>query len=331
MLDRNIFGGLMVSAAFALSAGTALAADYTWQVQSVVPETDADWYVTLTRMKEVVEEASGGAVEMQIFPVGALVGEDSVVEAVSSGAVDGAHIIAGFAANVAPSVLGTEMPFGVKNPEEHHALHYEAGLLDIMAAEYAASNIEVLGIGTSGQLVFMSSDPIETTEDLSGQKIWTIPNASWLAAFGAAPAEVPGFDMYSAMRLGTIDGFTWTLGELEAGNFKEAVKHVLQPALLVPGTHLIINQDRWNELPEEMRADIKAGLEAAHLDIAAEYAAVDAKAVEAAKEYGVQFTEVDPASLKAMQEAADSFWSEVESASPAAAEMVSAYRDFLAR
>lgn len=321
----------MVSAAFALSTGTVLAADFTWQVQSVVPETDADWYVTLTRMKEVVEDASGGAVEMQIFPVGALVGEDSVVDAVSSGAVDGAHIIAGFAANVAPSVLGTEMPFGVSNTDEHHSLHYEAGLLDIMASEYAASNIELLGIGTSGQLVFMSSDPIETTQDLSGKKIWTIPNASWLASFGAAPTEVPGFDMYSAMRLGTIDGFTWTLGELEAGNFKEVVKHVMQPALLVPGTHLIINRGRWNELPEDMRGDIKAALEAAHLDIASEYAAVDAKAVAAAKEYGVEFTDVDPASLDTMQEAANSFWDEVEEASPGAAEMVSAYRTFLAR
>jgi TRAP-type C4-dicarboxylate transport system substrate-binding protein len=282
-------------------------------------------------MKEVVEEASGGAVEMQIFPVGALVGEDSVVDAVSSGAVDGAHIIAGFAANIAPSALGTEMPFGVSNPEEHHALHYEAGLIDIMASEYATSNIELVGIGTSGQLVFMSSVPIKTTEDLSGKKIWTIPNASWLAAFNASPTEVPGVDMYSAMRLGTIDGFTWTLGELEAGNFKEVVKHVMQPTLLVPGTHLIINQDRWNELPDDMRGDIKSALEAAHLKIAAEYGAVDAKAVEAAKEYGVEFTEVDPDSVVKMQEAAASFWDEVEGASPAAAEMVSTYRDFLAR
>ena len=82
----------------------------------------------------------------------------------------------------------------------------------------------------------MSNKPINEAEDFGGMKIWTIPNATWLASFGAAPTEVPGFDMYSAMRLGTIDGFTWTVGELEAGNLKEVVKDVLQPRLLTPGT-----------------------------------------------------------------------------------------------
>lgn len=312
-----------------LFAGASHAADYTWQIQSVVPESDADWYVTLTRMKEVVETASEGTVELQIFPAGALVGEEAVVDAVSSGAVDGAHIIAGIAATQVPSALGTEMPFGVEDAQQHHDLHYKAGLLEIIGAEYATQNIELIGMGTSGDLVFMSTAPIRTAEDLSGRKVWTIPTALWLTAFGAVPTEVPGFDMYSAMRLGTIDGFTWTIGELEAGNFKEVVKNVMQPKLLTPGTHLIINQDRWNELPVELQATIKTALEDAHLEIAAEYQTVDEQAVAAAKEHGVEFIELEAESVAAMEEASRSFWSEVESASPAAAQMVQAYRDFL--
>lgn len=328
-IRRTIFGLTAAIAVWGLAL-PAMAAQYKWQVQSVVPETDADWYVTLKRMKEVVEKASDGAVEMEIFPVGALVGPDSVVESVASGAVDGGHIIAGMGSTHAPSALGTEMPFGVTSTKQHHELHFDAGLIDIMRGEYEEANIVLAGIGTSGQVVFMSNKPINSTEDLQGMKIWAIPNALWLAQLGSAPTEVPGFDMYSAMRLGTIDGFTWTLGELEAGNFKEVVSSVMQPHLLIPGTHLIINKDRWSELPQDMQVNIQNALMDAHLEIAAEYSAVDEKAVAAAREYGVKFTDIDEPGVAMLKEEAAGFWTEIEGASPAAEKMIAAYRAYLA-
>lgn len=320
------------AAALALMFATSVnAADFVWQVQSVLPETDTDYSVTLTHMKEAVEQASNGAIEMQIFPVGALVDPDIVVESVSSGAIDGGHIIAGMAANIAPSALGTEMPFGVVNAKQHHALHYGAGLIEIMRSEYAANDIQLAGIGTSGSLVFMSNKEIASSADLNGMKIFSIPNTIWLSEFGVSPTEVPGLDLYSALRLGAIDGITWTLGEIESTNLKEVVKFVMQPKLLTPGTHLIINKNRWDELPEQMRADVLMALEEAQLPSAQAYNDVDALAVAAAKDYGVKFVELDAASLTKLQAASQSFWDEVAGASPAAAKMVATYRSFLAQ
>ncbi len=136
--------------------------------------------------------------------------------------------------------------------------------------------------------------------------------------------------MYSAMRLGTIDGFTWTVGELEAGNLKEVVKDVLSSWLLTPGTHLIINKDRWAELPDDLQTKITGALEDAHLKIAAEYESVDAKAIAAAKAYGVKFPEISAEGLTKLKEASQAFWTEVEGASPASKKMVETYRAFLA-
>ena len=172
------------------------------------PETDADWYVTLQNMERVIENASGGSVAVEILPVGALVEPDSVVDAVANGAIEGGHIISGMSADRVPSALITEMPYGVQSSQEHHELHFDNGIMELIREEYANANMHLAAIGTSGEVTIMSNRPINTVEDFDGMKVWVIPNVGWVTEFGAAPTEVPGFDMYSAMRLGTIDGFT---------------------------------------------------------------------------------------------------------------------------
>lgn len=300
-----------------------------WKIQASFPESDCDWYVTLKRYKEVVEEASNGLIEFKIFPVGTLVEPDSIVDAVANGAIQGGHIIGGTAADRAPSCLGTEMPFGVRNLKEHYEIHFQRGLMDIMREEYEKRNLYLLTVGCSGQVVFDSTFPVNALSDLKGKKIWAIPNALWLTEFGASPVEVPGMDMYSALKLGTIDGFTWTIGELEFGNFKEVVKYVMQPRLLTPGTHLLLNLKTWRKLNPELQQKILEAFKEKQISISEEYAAYDAKSIKASKEYGVKFLELPPGEVSKMKAAAQAFWKEVEGMSPAAAKMIKAYKEFL--
>ena len=250
-MKKRYFSVLVVLFSFFLAGSfvTASAAEKktVWKFQSVVPETDCDWYVTLKRLKALIEEASEGQIEVKIFPAGVLCDPDSVVDAVTNGAIQGGHIIAGMAADRVPSCLGTEMPYGARDIYEHFEVHFLWGLIDIMREEYAQRNLHLLTVGTSGQVTFQSTVPVRKADDLKGKKIWAIPNAVWLSKLGASTVEVPGLDMYSALKLGTIDGFTWTVGELEYGNFKEVVKYVMQPRLLTPGTHIIVNKKAWEK------------------------------------------------------------------------------------
>lgn len=311
------------------SNGFAQDKKVTWKIQSSFPESDCDWYVTLTRYKEVVEEASNGLIEFKIFPAGTLVEPDSIVDAVANGAIQGGHIIAGTAADRAPSCLGTEMPFGVRDLKEHYEIHFKWGLMDIMREEYEKSNLYLLTVGNSGQVVFESTFPVKTLSDLNGKKIWAIPNALWLTQFGASPVEVPGMDMYSALKLGTIDGFTWTIGELEFGNFKEVVKYVMQPRLLTPGTHLLLNLKTWRQLSPEVQQKILDAFKEKQLGISEEYATYDEKSINASKKYGVKFLELPSEEVVKLKKASQAFWKDVEGMSPAAGKMIKRYKEFL--
>jgi len=302
---------------------------FNWKIQCAFGEADCDWYVNLTGLKRFIEEGSGGRVQVELFPIGVLCDPDSIVDSVAMGAIEGGHIIAGMAADRVPSCLGSEMPFGARDRYEHHELHYPWGLLDIMREEYATQNLHLLNVFMSGQLAFQSSFPINTADDLKGKKIWSIPNCTWLTEFGASTVEVPGMDMYMAMKLGTIDGFTWTVGELEFYNYKEVVKYVMQPRLLTPTTHILVNLDAWNALGPDLQMHIQDRIDAHIFELAKEYETYDAKSLAAAKAYGVQFVTLPPAEVSKMQAVASGFWDEVASMSPSAAKMIESYQAYL--
>lgn len=326
---RFIATAAFAAAMFWSAAVSAETVKFTWKIQSVFPEADGDWRVTLTGVKKLIEEASNGEVEVKIFPVGALVGPDSVVDAVANGAIEGGHIIAGMAADRVPSSLATEMPFGVRDLYQHYEFHFLWGVIDILREEYASQNMYLLTVGFSGQLIFNSSFPVNRIDDLNGKKIWAIPNAYWLTKFGAATVEVPGLDMYSAMRLGTIDGMTWTMSELEVGNMKEVVKHVMLPPLLTPGTHVIINKAAWAEIGTDLQRAIQDRIVANQIQLSKKYAENDQKAMVAAREYGVKFNELPAEDVARMKAAAKGFWDEVEGMSPYAAKMIKSYRAYM--
>jgi TRAP-type C4-dicarboxylate transport system substrate-binding protein len=311
------------------TTGPAAAAKFTWRIQSVFPEADGDWQVTLNGVKRLIEEASNGEVEVKIFPVGTLVDPDSVVDAVANGAIEGGHIIAGMAADRVPSSLATEMPFAVRDLYEHYEVHFLWGLIDIIREEYASQNLHLLTAGFSGRMIFNSSFPVRSVAHFAGKKIWAIPNALWLTQFGASTVEVPGMDMYSAMRLGTIDGMTWTMSELEVSNLKEVVKYVMLPPLLTPGTHIILNKQAWEKIGPELQRAIQDRIVANQIQLSKQYAENDRNAQVAAQEYGVIFTTLPADDVAKMKVAAKSFWAEVEGMSPHAARMIKSYRAYL--
>ena len=302
---------------------------FTWRIACAFGEADCDWYVNLKGAEKLIEEGSGGRVQVEVYPAGVLCDPDAIVDSVAMGAIEGGHIISGMAADRAPSCLCSEMPFGARDKYEHYQSHYLWGLLDIMREEYATQNIHLLNVFYSGKLCFQSSFPINTVADFEGKKIWATPNTLWLTKFGASTVEVPGMDMYMAMKLGTIDGFTWTVGELEYYKYKEVVNYVMWPALLPPTTHLLLNLDAWNALGTDLQRQIQDHVNAHVFELAQEYESYDAKSLAAAEEYGVQFITLPPEEVAKVRAAARDFWDEVAGIGPYAAEVIELYRAYL--
>ena len=57
----------------------------------------------------------------------------------------------------------------------------------------------------------MTNSPIRSAADVEGKKIHASGmRAKWMSALGASVVTLPGSELYMAMKLGTIDGITYT-------------------------------------------------------------------------------------------------------------------------
>jgi TRAP-type C4-dicarboxylate transport system substrate-binding protein len=164
---------------------------------------------------------------------------------------------------------------------------------------------------------------------LKGKKIWVNPNTAWLTKFGAVSTDVPGFDMYMALKLGTIDGFIWTMAELESSNLKEVVKYIMWPQLMTPANTVLVNLNEWDSLGPDLQRQIQDHVDAHMIDIAREMYTNNAKGIRVAEEYGVKSITLPPSDIARMQKAATDFWDEVAAGGPYAAKMIESYRAWL--
>ncbi|KIC11167.1 hypothetical protein RA19_07375 [Leisingera sp. ANG-M1] len=133
-----------------------------------------------------------------------------------------------------------------------------AGFNEKMQALHEGSGLFYLGAVPASEIKFhfYLREPIETLEDLKGRRIRSFPTVQpMVEALGAAPLVLPIGEIYTAMERGAIDGFVF--GPVGWGDqFKGVVKQVVTPGFYQGGFNAVVNQDAWNEVPEELQARI---------------------------------------------------------------------------
>ena len=98
MTKSLVRASLLVAAgsmAFAANSATADDEVHSWTMQSAYPSGDPQ-YQHFEWWAERVEEHSGGRIEIEVLPAGAIVDAFEVLDATHDGIIDGAHSWSGF-------------------------------------------------------------------------------------------------------------------------------------------------------------------------------------------------------------------------------------------
>ena len=103
---------------------------------------------------------------------------------------------------------------------------------------------------------------IKTVDDLKGLKMRIGGFAGkMLHKLGVVPQQIAGGDIYPALEKGTIDAAEW-VGPYddEKLGFHKVAKYYYYPGWWEGGTdhHIMINLAKWNELPKNYQAVVKA-------------------------------------------------------------------------
>lgn len=241
------------------------------KMQTSWPASDI-WMDFAREYVERVEQMSGGRLKIDLLPAGAVVGAFQVLDAAHDGVIDAAHTVPAYwyGKHKAASLFGTGPVFG-GNATTMLAWFYAGGGDEL----YRELTQEILGLDVYGFYGFPMpaqpfgwfKNPVTTVADVQGFKYRTVGLAADLMQrLGMSVAQLPGGEIVPAMERGVIDAFEFNnpSSDLRFGAQDVAKNYLLSSYHQASETfEFLFNKDFFDDLPEDLQAILKYGVEAA--------------------------------------------------------------------
>lgn len=219
---------------------------------------------------EKVKAMSGGRLEIETLPAGAVVGAFEVLDAVSRKVIDGGHSAPGYytGKHWAAIPLSHGPLFGM-DYIDMFGWYNEGGGLELLNEWYQKilkSNVVSFPIVAAGpQALGWFKRPVKNWEDFKGFKIRIYGiGADVFKEAGMTVVVLPGAEILPAAERGVIDAAEWVGGieDLKLG-FHNVWKHHYTPGMHEPVTFgdLLINKDVWDKLAPDLQEIIRAASE----------------------------------------------------------------------
>ncbi|MEO0620674.1 MAG: TRAP transporter substrate-binding protein [Pseudomonadota bacterium] len=212
---------------------------------------------------ERVTAASGGRIAFQIFPAMALGGKPpELYRQLRDGVVDMVWTLPGYTPGVFPRVEVFELP-GVHQGSARQTTLAIQEVMDDLAEDFA--DVHPILVHThAGNALHLVGGPVETAEDIAGLKLRTPSRTgAWMIeSWGAEPVGMPVPALPQALSKGTVDGALVPFEIVPPLKLHELTKASVEgPDGLRFGTAVFLfamNKDRYDSLPEDLRAIIDA-------------------------------------------------------------------------
>ncbi len=218
------------------------------------------------KFKELVEERSSGAIEVQLFLGGVMGSEEECTEAVSIGALEmqagGGLPIKTFA----PQYYFFDSPYVMK--DWGHFQRVWASPLGEKAREELIKNgnIMYLGIVYRGLRHLTANKPVYTPDDLKGIKLRLPQLPTWVKvweAIGASTVPIALTELFTALQTGVADASEGDVTQILSFRLYEVQKYLMLTGHLVQTGALTINKPFFDKLKKEYQDIIlQAGKEA---------------------------------------------------------------------
>ena len=247
-----------------------------WRCASSFPKSLDTIFGAGEHVGKRVAALTGGKFQIRTFAAGELVPGLAVADAVQSGTVECSHTASYYFVGKDPTfAFDGAVPFGL-NMRQNNAWLQAGGGREILKEFFDGYNIVSIPTGNTGaQMGGWFRKEIKTVQDLSGLKFRIGGFAgNVLQKLGVVPQQIAGGDIYPALEKGTIDAAEWVgpYDDEKLGFYKVA-KYYYYPgwwegqAML----HFFINLDKWNELPKNYQAMIRAASSIANLSMMTRY------------------------------------------------------------
>jgi TRAP-type mannitol/chloroaromatic compound transport system substrate-binding protein len=273
---RKFLAGTAAVAAGTVAAPTIVSAQgpVSMRWQSTWPSKDIFHEYALDYAKKV-NDMTGGDLKIEVLPAGAVVPAFQLLDAVSKGVLDGGHgvLVYHYGKQTALALWGSGPGFAM-DANMLLAWHKYGGGKELLEKLYASigGNVVSFPYGPMPtQPLGWFKKPITKVEDMQGIKFRTVGiSIDVFTGMGAAVNALPGGEIVAAMDRGLLDAAEFN----NASSDKLLGFADVSKVCMLQSYHqnaeqfeIMFNKDKYNALPEKMRAIIANAVEAASQDM----------------------------------------------------------------
>ncbi|MBB4287412.1 TRAP transporter substrate-binding protein [Roseospira goensis] len=233
-----------------------------WKMVTTWPKNAPGVGVNAQRFADMVTEMSGGRLNIRLFAAGELVPPFECLDAVQADTAQLAHSTPYYWVGKSPALnYFTTVPFGLMAWELSAWIHFGGGQA-LWEEVYAPFNVVPFYAGSSGvQSGGWFNTEINTLDDLKGLKMRIAGlGGEVMRRLGVAVVLTPPGDIQPSLMSGAVDAAEWVSPWLDiAFGLQKAAKYYYVPAFHEPGPGLevIVNKDRFEALPDDLKAIVR--------------------------------------------------------------------------
>ena len=241
----------------------------TWPAKDIFHEYALDF-------AKKVNDMTGGDLKIEVLPAGAVVPAFGLLDAVSKGTLDGGHgvLVYHYGKQNALALWGSGPGYAM-DANMLLAWHKYGGGKELLAKLYASIGANVVSFPYGPmptQPLGWFKKPVTKADDLKGVKFRTVGiSIDVFTGLGAAVNALPGGEIVSAMDRGLLDAAEFNNASSDRVlGFPDVSKVCMLQSYHQNAEQfeIMFNKDKYNALPEKMKAIIANATEAAGQDMA---------------------------------------------------------------
>ena len=293
---RAVLAGTAALPLFAVRTRAAHAAEFSFKLANNSPVT----HPQSVRQQEAaarIKEATGGRVDIQLFPNNQLGSDTDMLSQLRSGAIDFFTLSGLILSTLVPAASINGIGFAFKD----YATVWAA--MDGKLGEFVRGEIAKRGLIAMDKMwdngfrqITSSTRPIKTPVDLKGFKIRVPVSPLWTSmfqAFGASPVSINFSEVYSALQTKIAEGQENPLSLIQIAKLYEVQKYCSMTSHMWDGFWMLANRNSFNGLPKDLQDIVAKNLNQSALDERADIAKLNDSVAADLKGKGLTFVEVD--------------------------------------
>jgi tripartite ATP-independent transporter DctP family solute receptor len=302
MHRRRLLAAATALPLVAIRTRPARAAEFTYKFPHNLPVS----HPLNTRANEAaarIREATGGRVDIRVFPSSQLGSDTDTLSQLRSGAVELFTLSGLIMATMVPPASINGIGFAFRD----YAQVWPA--MDGPLGAYIRAEIEKRSLVVMERIwdngfrqTTTSTKPIRTPEDFHGMRLRVPVSPLWtslFAALGASPASINFNETYAALQTHLADGQENPLAVIDTAKLYEVQKYCSLTNHMWDGFWLLANRRAWEALPEDVRPVVARELNRSAMDQRADVAKLNAELRGKLEGAGLVFNDVDPAPFRA--------------------------------